>query len=69
MTGKRTEQIAVRITQETKSILTTEAQKLDWSVAKLAERILREWTETAKNGKGSINFVINHNETIHIDNK
>lgn len=65
---KRTEQIAVRITKETKKILENEAKKLEWSTAKLAERILREWTEGAKEtGKtGAINFIIGTNKNIRI---
>lgn len=66
MTEKRTEQIAVRITAETKKTLQEEAQKLDWTVSKLAERILREWTEgTKKNGSSAIQFIIGHNENIN----
>lgn len=67
MPEKRTEQIAVRITPDTKRILQTEAQKLDWTVSKLAERILREWTEGAKqDSAGAIQFIISHNENINI---
>ncbi len=65
---KRTEQIAVRITPETKERLRVEAEKLDWTIAKLVERILREWTEDTTNGKGqgAINFIIHQNENIKI---
>lgn len=65
---KRTEQIAIRITKETKETLQKEAQKLDWTTAKLAERILREWTQGVKenNGQGVINFIIGTNENIKI---
>lgn len=65
---KRTEQIAIRITKETKDTLQKEAQKLDWTTAKLAERILREWTEGVKENKnqGVINFIIGTNENIKI---
>lgn len=63
---KRTEQIAVRITAETKQILQEEASKLDWSTSKLAEKILREWTKTAPKSNGSINFIIGSNENINI---
>ncbi len=65
---KRTEQIAVRITPETKERLRAEAEKLDWTIAKLAERILREWTEnTTKSGnQGAINFIIQQNKNIKI---
>ena len=52
MEEKRTQQIAVRITPETKRILQEEAQKLEWSTAKLAEKILSEWTkEHHQNGE------------------
>lgn len=58
MAEKRTEQIAVRITLETKQTLQEEARKLDWTVSKLVERILREWTEGAKDGStGSIKYI------------
>jgi len=65
---KRTEQIAVRITPETKKRLITEAEKLDWTISKLAERILREWTEniSEKDGPGAINFIIQQNKNIRI---
>ena len=66
MSGKRTEQIAVRITPETKQILQQEAQKLDWSTAKLAERILSDWTKKEVKRGGSINFIIHSNETINV---
>lgn len=66
MAEKRTEQIAVRITPETKKILQDEAGRLDWTISKLAERILREWTEGAKKKEGpsAIQFII-HNENIN----
>ena len=64
---KRTEQIAVRITAETKRILQEEAQKLEWSTAKLAEKILSEWTKNAKENKNAaINFIIQNNQNINI---
>lgn len=68
MAEKRTEQIAVRITPETKKILQNEAERLDWTISKLAERILREWTEGAKEkSSGAIQFIISHNENINVD--
>lgn len=68
MSEKRTEQIAVRITAETKEILTKEAQKLDWSVSKLAEKILSTWTkESQENRTSSISFIIHNNNTININ--
>lgn len=66
MSEKRTEQIAVRITPETKRILQEEAMKLEWSTAKLAEKILSEWTSKAASKGGSINFIIEKNENINI---
>lgn len=67
MAEKRTEFIGVRITPETKKTLQEEASKLDWTIAKLAERILREWTEGAKkDSTGAIQFIINHNENINV---
>ncbi len=65
---KRTEQIAVRITPETKKLLKIEAEKLDWTIAKLSERILREWTENIGKSKkgGAINFIIQKNNNIKI---
>lgn len=67
MSEKRTEQIGVRITPETKRILEIEAKKLDWAPAKLAEKILREWTQTTSQNGGAINFVIEKNGTININ--
>lgn len=66
MSEKRTEQIAVRITPETKKILQQEAKRLDWSTAKLAERILSEWTKESKTNNGAINFIIQNNNTINV---
>lgn len=66
MAEKRTEQIAVRITAETKRILQEEAQKLEWSTAKLAEKILSEWTKQTHGNGGAINFVIHNNQNIMI---
>ena len=65
---KRTEQIAIRVTKETKDTLQKEAQKLEWTTAKLAEKILREWTKSIKENpqKGAINFIIENNQNINI---
>lgn len=63
---KRTEVIAIRVTPETKQILQTEAERLDWTIAKLGEKILKEWTQTAKHKGGSISFIIQKNENINI---
>ena len=67
MGEKRTEQIAVRITPETKKILQEEAQKLEWTTAKLAERILSEWTKNNHQNGGAISFVIHNNQNININ--
>lgn len=67
MNEKRTEQIAVRITPETKRILQSEAKKLEWSTAKLAEKILSEWTKQSKTNNGAISFIIQNNNTININ--
>lgn len=66
MSEKRTEQIAVRITSETKQILQKEAKKLDWSTAKLAEKILSEWTKQANKSGGSISFIVQNYQNISI---
>ena len=70
MAEKKTAQIAVRITEETKRILQEEAKKLDWSTAKLAEKILSEWTANVKANEkqGAINFIIQNNKNININN-
>lgn len=69
MNEKRTEQIAVRITAETKRILQEEAKKLEWTTAKLAEKILSEWTKqtNAKENGGAISFIIQNNQNININ--
>lgn len=68
MGEKRTEQLNVRVTQETKRTLQNEAAKLDWTATKLAEKILREWTQGAReNRTSSMQFIISHNETININ--
>lgn len=67
MNQKRTKQIAVRITEETDTILQTEADKLEWSKAKLAEKILSEWTKEVHNNRtGAIQFIIHNNNAINI---
>lgn len=67
MQEKKTKQIAVRITEETYKILETEAAKLEWTKAKLVEKILSEWTKAAHNENGgSIQFIINNNQAINI---
>lgn len=69
MNEKKTEQIAVRITAETKRILQEEAMKLEWSTAKLAEKILSEWTKqtNTKGNNGAISFIIQNNQNININ--
>lgn len=67
MSEKRTCQIAVRITPDTKKILEEEAKKLDWSITQLANKILTEWTKNeVTNGNGAINFIIHNNKVINI---
>ena len=68
MSDKRTAQIAVRMTEETKNILDEEAKRLKWSTAKLANEILEKWTREAKNDSTKINAFINieKNENIYI---
>lgn len=51
---KRTEQIAVRITAETKSILDQEAKTMKWSTAQLVNEILNEWTKKGNKAKDLI---------------
>ena len=62
MNEKRTKQIAVRITPETYTILESEARKLKWSVAKIANEILTDWTIKEKENGGAIKFIIHDNE-------
>lgn len=67
MGAKKTEQIGIRVTPETKKALETEAKKLEWSTAKLAEKILTDWTQRITTDGGAINFIIQKNETININ--
>lgn len=66
MDEKRSEQLNIRITPEMKRTLQEEAKKLEWSTAKLAEKILSEWTKNASSKGGSISFIIQNNENINI---
>lgn len=66
MPGKRTKQIAVRITPETYEILEKEAQKLKWSIAQIANEILTQWTEQKEENGGAIQFIISNNQNINI---
>lgn len=67
MGEKRIDQIAVRVSPEMKKALQKEANKLDWSVSKLAERVLSDWLEQSEKNGGAIQFIISHNETININ--
>lgn len=66
MNEKRTEQLNIRVTPEMKKALQEEASKLDWTATKLAEKILREWLNGAKEKNGAMQFIIGHNNTINI---
>ena len=57
MRGKRTKQIAVRITPETYDVLELEAKKVKWSVAQMANEILTRWTEEVEQNGGAIDFI------------
>ena len=67
MNEKRTEQIAVRITPETKKSLSEEAEKLEWTVSKLAERILNDWVKNKNINGGAITFIQNQIQNIQIN--
>ena len=67
MSEKRTKQIAVRITPETYQILEKEAEKLKWSIAKIANEILTQWTEEKEENGGAIKFIIENNQNININ--
>lgn len=64
---KRTEQIAVRITSETKKILAKEAKKVDWTISKLVEKILVDWTTNNKENGGAYYFIENQIGNININ--
>lgn len=67
MNEKRTKQLNIRVTEETHDIIVREAEKIGWTKASLAERILREWAQgTKENKSGAIQFIINHNENINL---
>lgn len=51
--SKRTEQLNIRVTPEMKQALQEEAAKLDWTATKLAEKILKEWLDGAKEKNGA----------------
>lgn len=67
MGEKRTDQLNIRITPELTQILTEEAEKLDWSKTKLAEKILMDWANHRHKNGGAINFVIHNNQNITIN--
>lgn len=67
MEEKKNEVITFRTTEKTKKILQEEARKIGWTTAKLAEKIISEWTIKRKETGGSISFIIEHNETININ--
>ena len=69
MNGKRTKQIAVRITPETYEALEQEATKLKWSIAQIANEILTRWTEEKEENGGAIKFIIQKNQNINIERK
>lgn len=69
MEGKRTKQIAVRITPETYDALEQEAKKLKWSIAQIANEILTKWTEEKDKNGGAIKFIIQNNQNINIEGR
>ncbi len=66
MGEKRTEQLNIRVTPELTRILTEEAEKLDWSKTKLAEKILMDWAIHRHKNGGAIHFVIHNNQNINV---
>lgn len=68
MKEKRTDQLNIRVSPELTKILTEEAEKLDWSKTKLAEKILSDWAKKRSENGGAINFVISNNQSININN-
>lgn len=69
MADKRTDQLNIRITAELTKILTEEAEKLDWSKTKLAEKILSDWAKKRNENGGAINFIISNNQNININGR
>lgn len=61
MNEKRIDQIAVRVSPEMKKTLQEEANKLDWSVSKLSERILGEWIKQREINGGAMQFIKTNN--------
>lgn len=51
---KKTDYLGIRIDPETKATLQAECDKLDWTLSKLAYRILQSWAEDQKGGTQSI---------------
>ena len=45
MKEKKTEVITVRIPPKTKAALEQEAQRREWTVSKMAEKVLTQWAE------------------------
>lgn len=67
MEEKRTEQLNIRVTPKLIQILTEEAEKLDWSKTKLAEKILMDWAKHRNKNGGAINFIIHNNKNINVN--
>ncbi len=66
--SKRTEQLNIRVTAEIKNILQEQAKKLDWAPTKLAEKILGEWTNKAKNNQANVFEFVKQKERNDNDN-
>lgn len=58
MGSKRTAQINVKLTPESKEYLEQQARKLKWTLSTLTEQILQDWINENKEGNKTIyNFI------------
>lgn len=53
MTGKKTNQLGIRLTDALKDGLQREADKMDWSISKLCTKILEQYLDEVESGKRS----------------
>ena len=50
MKEKKAETLTVRLTPQTKRLLEAEAERREWTLSKLAEKILSAWVEQRTDG-------------------
>ena len=64
MKEKKTEVLTIRIPASTKDAIQREAEKREWSISKMAEKILSVWAQNQSVAKSDDNSINIHENTI-----